>query len=116
MVHSSISTIVLTHGVILDSVMVPNHLPHVRAIPLVAGPWNWLFWAVKRSQARAHFRANGEETLLTFVDGLRPRLDVRSLRSDSESLRSVRRLGVGTVGAIGVRREKMPVSVGIITV
>ena len=113
---SSISTIALTNGGIMDSERVPNHLHPVRAIPPVAGPWNWLFWAVKRSQARARFRANGEERLLTFVEGILPRLDVRSLRSDSESLRSVRRLGVGTVGAIGVRREKMPVSVGIITV
>ncbi|KAL3083399.1 hypothetical protein niasHS_011201 [Heterodera schachtii] len=38
------------------------------------------------------------------------RLEVRSYPSDSESIRSVRRVGGG------VRREKMPVSVGIITV
>uniref|UniRef100_A0A914HFM1 Potassium channel domain-containing protein n=1 Tax=Globodera rostochiensis TaxID=31243 RepID=A0A914HFM1_GLORO len=37
------------------------------------------------------------------------RLEIRSYPSDSESIRSVRRAG-------GVRREKMPVSVGIITV
>ncbi|CAK5041581.1 unnamed protein product [Meloidogyne enterolobii] len=52
------------------------------------------------------------------------RLEIRSLRSDSESLRS-RRIGIGQGGTIpsnpsmgggGIHREKMPVSVGIITV
>nr|CAD2146824.1 unnamed protein product [Meloidogyne enterolobii] len=53
------------------------------------------------------------------------RLEIRSLRSDSESLRS-RRIGIGqgggtipsntSMGGGGIHREKMPVSVGIITV
>ncbi|KAF7630004.1 hypothetical protein Mgra_00008987 [Meloidogyne graminicola] len=55
------------------------------------------------------------------------RLEVKSIRSDSESIRSVKRIGIGQTGLGTIsgnnlisggnrRREKMPVSVGIITV
>lgn len=50
---------------------------------------------------------------------LSKRLEIRSIRSDSESLRSGRRIGAGTSQILGggaSHREKMPVSVGIIMV